>query len=76
MVALFEKNVMKFQLGVGLQETNVAGRAYIGIGNKVSVIGKGVAQIPQFIVRPGPIIALKQEETWSNKGIEMARRLV
>lgn len=76
MIALLEKNVMKLQLGVGLQETNIAGRGYTGIGNKVFVIGKGVAQIPQFIVRPVPVIALKQEETWSNKVIEMARRLV
>lgn len=38
-------------------------------------IGRGVAADFQFIVQLVRIITLKQEETQSNKAIEMARRL-
>lgn len=43
--------------------------------NKVFTIVRGVAADFQFIVQLVRIIALKQEETRSNKAIEMARRL-
>lgn len=44
--------------------------------NKVFMTVRGVAADFQCIVQLVRIITLKQEETWSNKAIEMARRLV
>lgn len=46
------------------------------VANNQFMIRKRCFKDPQFIVRPVLRIALKQEETGSNKAIERARRLV
>lgn len=47
-----------------------------GANSKVFTTERGVAVNFQFIVQAVRIMTLKQEETWSNKAIGMARRLV